>query len=118
MRAYSTATRIEQENDVFQPARSQLEKVVAELESTAAAVMSHGELEELLTREGREIERRLLQAHLELRAARETVVPSLQGADEIERTHHRPRSRPLLANLVRRWGTVVSGWCSEAAAWG
>jgi hypothetical protein len=99
MRAYSTPTRIDEENDVFQPARSHLEKVVAELQSRATAAMSHGELEELLTREGREIQRRLLQAHLELRAAREPVLSSLCGADEIERTHHRTRSRPLATVL-------------------
>lgn len=99
MRAYSTATKIEEENDVFQPARSHLEQLVGELQSRNTAAMSHGELEELLTREGREIQRRLLQGHLELRAAREQVVPSLRGTDEIERTHHRPRSRPLATVL-------------------
>ncbi|MGH7439460.1 MAG: ISKra4 family transposase [Polyangiaceae bacterium] len=43
---------------------------------------------------GRELERRLYQAHLDLRAALERPVP-VRGADEVDRTYRRPSHRPL-----------------------
>ncbi|MEK7861889.1 MAG: ISKra4 family transposase [Chloroflexota bacterium] len=84
-----------EEVDEFSSARSHLAELVERLRSSEAQSMTHAELEELVTREGREIERRLLQGHLELRAAREQVQESIPGADGVARTHHRIRSRPL-----------------------
>src|SRR5207245_455944 len=66
------------------------------LRSTEASTMTHAELETLVAREGREIERRLVQGHLDRRAAQEEVKESVQGADDVERTHHRRGARPLL----------------------
>jgi hypothetical protein len=53
------------------------------------------ELERYVIEEGRELQRLLLQAHLELRAARERVVP-VTGADGVKRTTRRESHRPLL----------------------
>jgi hypothetical protein len=58
--------------------------------------MTHSELESLISAEGREIHRRLLQGHLDLRASDERVQVSVRGADEVERRHHRRRGRGLL----------------------
>lgn len=66
--------------------------------------MTHADLETLVSREGREIERRLLQGHLDLRAIGEEVRVSISAADGVERTHHRQRSRPL----ATVFGTVTA----------
>jgi hypothetical protein len=63
---------------------------------------THSELEAYVIEQGRELERRLLQAHLDLRAARERPV-SVTGADGVTRTTQRESERPLLT-LVGRVG--------------
>lgn len=66
------------------------------LRSTAAFAADHAELETYVWQHGREVERRALQAHLDLRAARERVV-EVRGADGVRRTTHRRRTRRLLS---------------------
>jgi hypothetical protein len=58
----------------FGGSRACFEDIVGWLEGTEAASLSHGELEDDLDRRGRELLRRLLQDHLDLRAAREERV--------------------------------------------
>jgi hypothetical protein len=58
--------------------------------------MTHSELEALIAQEGREIHRRLLQRHLDLRASGEQVQVAVRGADGVDRTNHRRRARGLL----------------------
>lgn len=62
--------------------------------------VTHSELEDYVIEEGRELQRRLLQAHLELRAAKEQVVPVI-GADGVRRTTRRASERPLLTLVGR-----------------
>lgn len=83
------------EQDEFSSARVQLEAAVERLRSEAVGGLEHGELEELIVEEGREIQRRLMQGHLDLRAANEAVQKSVQGTDEVERSHRRRGVRPL-----------------------
>jgi hypothetical protein len=64
--------------------------------------MSHSDLEQLLEREGRELMRQLLQAHLDARA-QATVDAPVVGADGVERTHTRVGARALETVL----GTVT-----------
>lgn len=64
------------------------------LGSFAAMTATHEVLEAYVQREGREYERRLFEAHLELRAAAETRV-DVRGADRNDRGTVRRRSRPL-----------------------
>lgn len=59
---------------VFGGSRACFEDVVGWLEGTEAGSLSHGELEHVLDRRGRELLRRLLQDHLDLRAQREERV--------------------------------------------
>jgi len=54
----------------FASSREQFESLVGFLDGTDAADLSHGELEERLDRDGRELLRRLLDDHLALRAVR------------------------------------------------
>lgn len=89
--AYSTDTV---EGDVFCGAREQAETLERHLRSDAAMGATHGDLEVYVRREGREYERRLLQAHLELRAAREQRVEA-RGSDGIVRSFRRDSQRPL-----------------------
>ena len=55
----------------FSPAFKQFNHLIDDLRSPEASQMEHGEVEDLIEREGREILRCLLQGHLELRASEE-----------------------------------------------
>jgi hypothetical protein len=56
----------------FASAREQFALIVDRLQSAAVLSMEHGEVEGLISREGTELMRRLLQGHLDVRAAAET----------------------------------------------
>jgi hypothetical protein len=80
----------------FAAAEEKFTELMAQLTTTESLRMTHSELESLIAAEGREIHRRLLQGHLDLRASEEQVQASVRGADDVERTHHRRRVRGLL----------------------
>lgn len=61
---------------------------------------THSDLEEYVLEQGRELERRLLQAHMDLRAARERAV-EVTGADGVRRSTMRESHRPLLTLVGR-----------------
>jgi hypothetical protein len=89
--AYSIQAR---QSEPFAAAHEQAEAMERHLRSDEAMARRHDELEAYVEREGREYERRLLQAHLELRAARERPV-ELEASDGVRRSYRRPSSRPL-----------------------
>ncbi len=93
----------------FAAAEAKFTDLVTRLSTEESRRMTHSELESLITAEGREIHRRLLQGHLDLRASGEQVLASVRGADEVERTHHGHRARPLLTvfGLVTRYDRYV-----------
>jgi hypothetical protein len=82
------------------------------LRSGAAFVDDHAGLEKYVREHGREVERRTLQAHLDLRAARERPV-AVRGADGVRRTTHRQWTRRLLTIVgmvgVKRWTYEAKG---------
>jgi hypothetical protein len=80
----------------FAAAEEKFSELVARLSAKESRRMTHSELESVISAEGREIHRRLLQGHLDLRASDEQVQASVRGADDVERTHHRRRTRGLL----------------------
>jgi hypothetical protein len=88
--------------------------LVAELEGPGAAGMTACELEDLLAGRGREVQRQLLQDHLDLRAAREEQAvrehraPAV-GADGITRNRVETGHHRLLATL---FGTVQVTRCA------
>jgi hypothetical protein len=84
------------EEKPFAAAEEKFAELMVRLQSGESQRMTHSDLESLITAEGREIQRRLLQGHLDLRASEERVESSVRGADDVERTHHRQRSRGLL----------------------
>ena len=68
------------------------------LESNDALGATHAELESYVESEGRELLRRTLQAHYELRAERPVRV---QGSDGVVRTHRRASARPVVSVVGR-----------------
>jgi hypothetical protein len=88
--------------------------LVQELQSAEAAGLTAFELEDLLAERGREVQRQLLQDHLDLRAVREEQAarehrPAATGADGITRTRVETGHRRLLATL---FGTVRVTRCA------
>jgi hypothetical protein len=88
--------------------------LVAELEGPAAAGLTACELEDLLAERGREVQRQLLQDHLDLRAAREELAARERrapatGADGITRNRVETGHGRLLATL---FGTVRVTRCA------
>jgi hypothetical protein len=66
-----------------EPAREQFEYMTAFLASGEARALPHDQLEEWLTTEGRELQRRLLQEHLDLRAGSERRLVEVRGSDGV-----------------------------------
>ncbi len=93
----AAAERIE-EVDAFEAARVQFAGMEKRLSSPEMMNATHGQLEEYVIEQGRELERRLLQAHLDLRAALEERV-EVKGADGVRRTMTRPSKRALMTLL-------------------
>ncbi len=88
--------------------------LVEELQSAEAAGLTACELEDLLAERGREVQRQLLQDHLDLRAAREEQAArqhhrSATGADGVTRTRVETGHGRLLATL---FGTVQVTRCA------
>lgn len=81
--------------DKFESARGHFEFMAGFLESSEAAVMSHTDLEAWIGDEGRELQRRLLQSHLELRADAEPDRAAVDGADGVARRQVRSLRRGL-----------------------
>jgi hypothetical protein len=80
--------------DSFSQARDEFDRLERRLQSGETLRMSHSDLESFIEREGRELLRQLLQAHLDLRAGAKVAGPVV-GADGVERTHHREGERKL-----------------------
>jgi hypothetical protein len=88
--------------------------LVAELEGPGTAGLTASELEDLLAERGREVQRQLLQDHLDLRAAREEQATRghpacATGADGITRSRLETGHHRLLASL---FGTVRVTRCA------
>jgi hypothetical protein len=93
----------------FAAAREQFALIVDRLQSAAVLGLEHGEVEGLISREGTELMRRLLQGHLDVRAAAETRERGVRAADGVVRSHVREGCRRRLGTIfgeveVRRCG--------------
>lgn len=97
--------------EAFWPAQRKFEELVKNLQSERCRGMTHDELEEEVTREGRELLRRMLQGHLDWRGPGPVSGPVV-GADGVERTQRRELGRKL--NSV--FGTVVVSRFAYGAA--
>jgi hypothetical protein len=81
--------------DAYTAAQEKFEHLMAQLRSPEAQQMIHSDLEALLEVEGRELLRRLLQAHLDERSPG-TVAEPVMGADGRPHTHQRTHTRHLM----------------------
>ena len=80
--------------DSFSQARDEFDRLERRLQSGETLRMTNSDLESFVEKEGRELLRQLLQAHLDLRAAAKVAGPVV-GADGVERTHRREGERKL-----------------------
>lgn len=80
----------------FASSREFFEELVSTLSGQETAELDHGEVERRIDSGGRELLRRMMQDHLDLRAEREKVaVAPVRGSDGVERTEVRRTSRDL-----------------------
>jgi hypothetical protein len=82
------------EGDVFADSRQCFDRVCAFLGGEQASALDHGELEDQLADQGRQLLRQLYQDHLDLRAEREVRLETVLDADGVPRRgveagHHR-----------------------------
>lgn len=89
----SSAKRIASDSP-FCEADAAMDRIKERLTSTEAMSMSLSEIERLVSTEGHEVLRELVQAHVDLRAAKEQVVEVI-GADGIERSQVREGTRTV-----------------------
>jgi hypothetical protein len=99
MSADYAATIATQESSPFAAADEQYAAMTTQLRSASALAMTHDALETYLVQQGRELERRMLQAHLDLRAAAEHRI-RVKGSDGVERTAARRNTRRRLMSIV------------------
>ncbi len=90
------------EPDAFASARKSFEEMLCWLEGTESTGLTHAELEDQVERRGREVQRLMLQDHLDLRALREQRV-EVVDAETTVRSKVEPAHRRHLATVV---GTV------------
>ena len=90
------------QSEAFAPSRKNFEEMLCWLEGTESAALSHAELEDQVERRGREVQRLMLQDHLDLRALREERV-EVVGAEATVHSKVEPAHRRHLATVV---GTV------------
>ncbi len=82
--------------EAFDSAREKFEEIVERLCSPGILEMEHGELETLISTEGTELLRQLLQGHLDFRGTGEAGA-SVRGSDGVVRSHCRLGSRSLMS---------------------
>ena len=108
---------IHQGLDEFAAAREQFGQLIEALESEQNLEREHGEIEGLIWQDGQELLRRMLQGHLDLRAARELKREHVVGGDGVMRTHRRPGCTRTLMSLfgevsIKRLGYGARGQAS------
>jgi hypothetical protein len=106
---YAQSTEIQ---EPFAAADALFSTMRAHLQSGEALATTHDALESYLVEEGRELQRLLLQAHLDVRAAAEQRV-EVTGSEEVERTKARAGATRNLGSVVG--GVVVSRMLYQAA---
>jgi hypothetical protein len=105
---------IHQSLDEFAAAREQFSELVEALQSEPNLRKEHGDIEALIWQDGKELLRRMLQGHLDLRAAREAKRERVIGGDGVIRTHRRSGCTRTLMSLfgevtVKRMGYGARG---------
>src|SRR3989304_2910399 len=98
--------------DSYDMARDDLESIIEFLKSSAAGTLTHSMLEDVLNERGREVLRRLLQAHIDARGPGEAAT-AVKGVEGIERDTARVHDRELATIFgdvrVKRMGYGAEG---------
>lgn len=96
----------QEETDTFAKARASFEEMLCWLEGTESAALTHAELEDQVERRGREVQRLMLQDHLDLRSLREERVRVVDAEGivhaNVEPDHGRQLSTVMGTVGVRR----------------
>ena len=87
------AQALETENS-FEEVEGTFHRLIERLKANETRNLTHGEVERVLHRDGLELLRQMLQAHLDVRRTAERVRPVV-GADGVERLHPRGSHREL-----------------------
>ncbi len=103
--------------DKFASAQEHFSHLIERLQWEEIRHWEHGEIENLIWKEGNELLRRLLQGHLDIRFVLEKKLEAVKGADGIMRSHCRQGCERKLMSLfgevvVRRMGYGVRGGSS------
>jgi hypothetical protein len=98
----TTDTETHTETETFAPARKSFEEMVCWLDGTESVRLTHAELEDQVERRGREVQRLMLQDHLDLRALREQRVGAVDSEGAVH-ANVEPGHRRHLSTVV---GTV------------
>jgi hypothetical protein len=98
--AYTTFDEWEEFSGAFE----QFTAVVSHLRSDLSQQLDHGQVEQYLETQGRELLRQLLQGHVDYRATHEPAWERVEGSDGIIRRHHREGCETHLETL---FGDVV-----------
>jgi hypothetical protein len=91
-------------SELFDSAYEQFEVIICELLSTSMSAMPHDVVESFLKESGTELLRRLFQAYLDMRSAREQRMTFVEGVDGTVRTHCRENCSK---DLMTEFGEVV-----------
>lgn len=92
------------DESAFSSARNLVEQIVHGLQSKAWLSAEHGEVEQMIQKDGMEVLRLLFQGHLDLRSLSEPSLPKVPEAGHLERTYKREgctRSLHCLFGTVR-----------------
>jgi len=88
-----------QQDDWCGGSRQLFEELVGWLDGAEGGELDHAQLEDQLTMRGRELQRQLLQDHLDLRAVREERLPEVTGEDQVTRRYAEFGHERLLATV-------------------
>jgi hypothetical protein len=102
------------EQTAFTLANEQYEILLNTLRSPEYQTLEHGEVEQFVHQAGTELLRRLLQGHLDLRAANEVQHESLVGSDRQTRPHHRQDTHRQLETLFGEVLVTRVGYSTKA----
>ena len=93
MRAQTILVEQPEQDATFALSREKFESIQRQLVSPQTCQMPHSDVEKMIDAEGRELQRRLLQDHLSLRARQEQergLSGPVLGTDQVPRTQQRP----------------------------
>lgn len=94
----------------FSDTKKQLNTMISHLSSDLPLTQDHGTIEEYIRTEGHELLRRLLQAHLELRASQENRQDNIVNLQGKHLTHCRKNTKATLTSLFGDVNVIRRGY--------